>query len=302
MNRTRLSRRAIPLFLFACLVFSLSTIGHSARQPSPVPTAGLLVPAEIIAYHGSVPETEAATSSDQGSGIKEDIAAKYAERYQNWKKEFLSTDAGRTQWAYYQNNPHFILTITMSRENSEGATTGKYKWNEAGQLIAATITLGSRLDEGYPNPIYFPVMNSLGPGDSTSRVEGTTLAATKIAHEFGHVNRTSKADPALYQLQSQLIPQYNSIFLTNGRNANDPKLIELAKQIGGTPVEIWEDREYWGEANAMVYIRDRVTEDSLRCLLFTRIRRSVDLYAKSYERRFFDIVQANPNSKMCGWQ
>ena len=43
------------------------------------------------------------------------------------------------------------------------------------------------------------------------------------------------------------MPQYNKIFLSNGRNANDPRLIELAKQIGGTPVEIWEDREYWGK-------------------------------------------------------
>jgi YD repeat-containing protein len=260
------------------------------------------VPEGIIAYHGMAAETETAAAPDQGPGIKEEISAKYAERYQNWKNEFLSTAAGRSQWEYYQNNPHFTLTITMARENAEGATTGKYKWNDAGQLIAATITLGSRLDEGYPNPIYFPVMNSLGPGDSTSRVEGTTLAATKIAHEFGHVNRTAKADPQLYQLQSQLIPQYNSIFLSNGRNPSDPKLLDLAKQIGGTPVEIWEDREYWGEANAMVYVRDRVTEDSLRCLVFSRIRHSVDLYAKSYERRFLEIVQANPTSKMCGWQ
>ncbi|HKE57807.1 MAG TPA: hypothetical protein VKB46_13935 [Pyrinomonadaceae bacterium] len=282
-------------------MFSLSVVGHSALQPGPVPST-VLVPAEIMAYHGSIPEIETAAVPDQGPGIKEDISAKYAERYQNWKREFLSTEAGRSQWDFYQNNAHFTLTITMARENAEGATTGKYKWNDSGQLIAATITLGSRLDEGYPNPIYFPVMNSLGPGDSAARVDGTTLAATKIAHEFGHVNRTAKADPKLYQLQSQLIPEYNSIFLTNGRNPSDPKLVDLAKQIGGTPVEIWEDREYWGEANAMVYIRDRVTEDSLRCLLFSRIRHSVDLYAKSYERRFLDIVQANPTSKMCGWQ
>ena len=301
MNKTRLSRCAILLVLFACLVFSLSVVGHSALQPGPVPST-VLVPAEIMAYHGSIPEIETAAVPDQGPGIKEDISAKYAERYQNWKREFLSTEAGRSQWDFYQNNAHFTLTITMARENAEGATTGKYKWNDSGQLIAATITLGSRLDEGYPNPIYFPVMNSLGPGDSAARVDGTTLAATKIAHEFGHVNRTAKADPKLYQLQSQLIPEYNSIFLTNGRNPSDPKLVDLAKQIGGTPVEIWEDREYWGEANAMVYIRDRVTEDSLRCLLFSRIRHSVDLYAKSYERRFLDIVQANPTSKMCGWQ
>ena len=47
--------------------------------------------------------------------------------------------------------------------------------------------------------------------------------------------------------------------------------------MGGTPREIWEDREYWGEANAMIYLRDRFTEENLRCPLFSRIRRSVDL-------------------------
>ncbi|MGH9883226.1 MAG: hypothetical protein ACRD6N_17460, partial [Pyrinomonadaceae bacterium] len=153
-----------------------------------------------------------------------------------------------------------------------------------------------------PNPIYFPVMNSLLPTESSYRVDGDTLAAAKIAHEFGHVNRTLKVDPALYQLQSQLIPQYNKIFLSNGRNANDPRLIEMAQRIGGTPVAIWEDREYWGEANAMAYLRDRFTEESLRCALFTRIKHSVDLYAKSYEPRFQEIAQASPSRKICGWQ
>jgi len=223
-------------------------------------------------------------------------------RYNEWKQEFLSTEAGRTQWAYYQNNPNFTLNILVARENAEGATTGKYKWNEAGQLVGATITLGIRLDEGYPNPIYFPVMNSLVPNDSSARIGGNTLAATKLAHEFGHVNRTGKVDSIVYQLQTQLIPQYNKIFLTNGRNPNDPRLVELSQKIGGTPVQIWEDREYWGEANAMMYLRDRVTEEGLRCALFNKIRHSVDLYAKDYEPRFLEVARANPTRKICGWQ
>ncbi len=136
---------------------------------------------------------------------------------------------------------------------------------------------------------------------SSNRIDGNTLAATKLAHEFGHVNRTGKADSTVYQLQSQLIPQYNKIFLTNGRNANDPRLLEMAQKIGGTPVQIWEDREYWGEANAMVYLRDRFTDENLRCPLFSRIRHSVDLYAKNYEPRFLEIARATPSRKICGW-
>jgi hypothetical protein len=249
----------------------------------------------IVAFY-----TTGRTASDEG-GIKEIIPAKYAGRYSAWKRDFLSTDAGREQWRLFETNPQFTLTITMSSDNPEGASTGKYRWNQAGKLIAATIVLGYRLDDGYPNRIYFPVMNSLVPTDSSEPVNGTTLAATKLAHEFGHVLRTAQVDPQLYQLQGKLIPQYNNIFLNNGRKADDPRLLELVRQMGGTPVTIWEDREYWGEANAMVYLRDRILQDDLRCVLFNRIRNSVDLYAKPYEQRFFEVAHSNTSKKICGW-
>ena len=296
----RPSRIAILTAVLASLSMSSFTIGHTSPPANVDPSDDSL----IISYHGTnIPELadKASSKDDLTGGIKEEVAPKYSSRYQQWKAEFLSTEAGRSQWAYFQGNPNFTLTITVARENAEGATTGKYKWNDAGQLSAATITLGVRLDEGYPNPIYFPVMNSLVPTDSFNRIGGSTLAATKLAHEFGHVNRTIKVDAEVYQLQTQLIPQYNKIFLSNGRDANDPRLLELIQKIGGTPVQIWEDREYWGEANAMVYLRDRFTEEGLRCTLFSKIRHSVDLYAKDYEPRFLEIVKATPSRKSC-WQ
>lgn len=284
------SRIVAIAFLLASLSFLLSAVGSTA--PKSVLTNS---------YHGVIEEI-ATGPIDESGGIKEEVPAKYAARYQDWKREFLSTPAGRAQWASYEHNPNFTLTIAVSKENAEGATTGRYKWNDAGQLIAATIMLGVRLDEGYPSPIYFPVMNSLVSTESINRIKGSTLAATKLAHEFGHVIRTGKADAAAYQLQSQLIPQYNKIFFSNGRNANDPQLIELVAKIGGTPVEIWEDREYWGEANAMLYLRDRFTEESMRCSIFSRIRHSIDLYAKPYEPRFIEVARATPNLRPCGWQ
>jgi hypothetical protein len=255
-------------------------------------------------YHfdiDSVTISETSNSDDHGGGIREEIPAKYLDRYQAWKNEFLATESGREQWHRYATDPILKLTITFTRDNAEGATTGKYKWNDSGQLIAATIVLGSRLDEGYPNPIYFPVMNSLVPTGTPYDVNGNTLAATKMAHEFGHVNRTATVDGTLYQLQTQLIPQYNKIFLSNGRNPKDPMLIEMAQKIGGTPVEIWEDREYWGETNAMVFLRDRFSEERLLCPIFSRIRSRIDLYAKSYERRFLEIAQSVTSKGNCGW-
>jgi hypothetical protein len=292
----RSSRIALGLALLAIVSFSFPEVGDTSSQPNPI----LDQPSEISDYHGAEPAADA-SRSDRGAGIKEDIPTKYLARYEAWKTEFLATEVGREQWNYFKTNPNFTLTVSISRENAEGATTGAYRWSDEGTLIAATIMLGMRLDEGYPNPIYFPVMNSLVPTESSNRIDGNTLAATKLAHEFGHVRRTSQVDSAVYQLQAQLIPQYNKIFLSNGRNAKDPRLVEIAGKIGGTPVQVWEDREYWGEANAMLYLRDRFSDDRVRCTLFSKIRHSVDLYAKSYEPRFLEIVRATPDRKTCGW-
>ena len=294
----KLSRITISLALVLFVLISLHAVGVTAEKGLTFRETSM--PSLVSEYHGSESETYLTPSSDEG-GIKEVIPAKYSTRYLAWKKDFLSTQAGRDQWDIYAKNPDFTLTITVSRENAEGAATGKYRWDSSGKLVAATITLGSRLDNGYPNPIYFPVMNSLMASESFVPISGNTLAATKIAHEFGHVIRTSQVDSNLYQLQALLIPQYNKIFLANGRKAADPKLVDLASQMDGTPVSIWEDREYWGETNAMLYLRDRITENDMRCSLFNRIRHSVDLYAKKYEKRFFDIAHASPTMKLCGW-
>jgi hypothetical protein len=261
-------------------------------------------PPLVAEYHGVIANSGRPAKNlhfDNAGGIREQVPAKYAARYQHWKQEFLATETGRQQWASYQDNPNFTLTVVITRDNPEGGNTGNYEWNDEGKLVAATITLGCRLDEGVPNPVYFPVMNSLLPNETTHNIGGETLAATKIAHEFGHVNRTAKGDPVLYQLQMQLMPQYNRIFLSNGRDARDPRLIELTRRMGATPVEIWEDREYWGETNAMLYLRDRFADEGVRCLLFSRIKRSIDLYARDYEERFLKIAQSLPSDRRCGW-
>ena len=141
------ARRLIVIAFFASLPFVLTSSASSGGD-----------------YHfpiDSVTISETSGRDDNVGGIKEEIPAKYLERYQAWKNEFLASESGRQQWHRYATDSTLKLTITVTRDNAEGATTGKYKWNDNGQLIAATIVLGNRLDEGYPNPIYFPVMNSL---------------------------------------------------------------------------------------------------------------------------------------------
>lgn len=225
------------------------------------------------------------------AGLVESVPAKYRERYLAWKRDLLSTEAGREQWEAYASNPRFALTVVVSDADRHGAGTGDYKWDDSGELVAATITLGSRLDEGYPNPIYYPVMYSLSPLSGSFAVEGNVLAAAKIAHELGHVKQAATTGGALYKLQNQLMPVYNRTLLSNGRDTNDQRLTELARRMGGTPVQIWENREYWGEVNAMLYLRERFKDAERQRALFTRVRRTVELYAPDYAERFEQVTQ-----------
>ena len=241
-------------------------------------------------------------SATDVAGIREVIPDKYQKRYDEWKTEFLSTDIGKAQWEMYAHHPRLVLTITITSSNREGAGSGKYKWNEAGELVSATITLGNHIDQGFPTSVYYPVMNALEPFESSKLISGNTLAAAKLAHEFGHIMKISSTRQELYTLQVQLVPIYNKIFLSNGHNVNDPQLVELAQQMGGNPVELWEDREYWGEANAMLYLRDRVAKESFHCKLFNKIKRSVEEYAKNYEERFTEIAKSQGVTYACSWK
>src|SRR6476620_3924005 len=107
-------------------------------------------------------------------------------------------------------------------------------------------------------------MNALKQGELPDALGHSVLAAAKMAHEFGHLSRMMSTDADVYRVQAELIPSYNAIIMNNGRNTRDPRLQDLVQLMGGTPIEIWEDREYWGEANAMLYLRDRITDGALR--------------------------------------
>lgn len=221
-----------------------------------------------------------------GGNIREVIPDRLQKRYQKWKKEYLSTEAGRKQWERYDRNRNFTLTITVSAEKGRDAEVGEYRWNESDQLIAATITLGSQLDKGYPCPSRYPVTSSLAPAESTIYISGSVLAATKMAHEFGHVNHTARTNAKLYQLQDKLIPVYNQIFFTKGKNIYHPQLIELVQQMRGTPVEIGRDRELWAETEALLYLRERYPDEDIYRPIFQAIQRAVKEYAKEHVERF----------------
>lgn len=223
-------------------------------------------------------------------GIRENIPAKLKVKYEKWKSDLLATEFGKEQWESYANNKGFVLLIEISGEQKQGAGTTDYQWTAEGELVGATIVLGKYLDRGYPNPIYFPVMNSLSMQSKEFQISGDLLAATKFAHEFGHVNLTAKTGGEVVQRQNNLMPAYNKILLSNGYNVTDQKLLDLVTEMGGTPVQIWENREYWGEANAMQFLVDRLGKEKYYCRVLNRIRDNIKSYAKNYEARFDKIA------------
>lgn len=266
-------------------------------------TSGQTIPRD--AYALSRNETEENAFSDYPpslerpvGGIKEVIPDKYKKRYREWKTEFLSTETGRRQWELYAHHRRFILTITISGDKRNGALTSEFKWSNSGALIAATISLGSRIHEGFHDLAYYPVINAVAQSKASHLISGKILAATIVAHEFGHVNRVASTDGALYRLQNQLAPIYNSIFRSNGYNIDDPRLVELTRRMGGSPIELWEDGEFWGEANAMLYLSDRIPKARLQRSLFAQIKQNVQPYEESRKDRFLQMLNArSPHSE-----
>lgn len=241
---------------------------------------------EPNAYESSFRLNAPELTSPSSGGITEQIPAQFQERYLKWKDELLITEFGRQQWEYYSTNKQFNLIIIVSGDKEFAAKTGDYKWSDDGELIGATITLGKSLDKGFPNAVYYPVMNSLSLNSSTYEISGNILAATKFAHELGHVNVTAQTNGELFERQNKLMAAYHKIFLKNGYNTKDRQLIELADELGGIPIQIWADREYWGEANAMRYLAERASKEKFYCSVFNQIKRNISDYAKNYEDRF----------------
>ena len=293
----KLSRLFSPLLVvfFLCAVSSIdAAVSSGTAEPNDLwlttysPAYSYLERSSSYdTFESFTPDTRVTiVKTPTDGGIKEDIPVKFKDRFEKWKAELCSTEFGRQQWDTYANNKQFILTITISGDKTKGAGTDKFLWDEEGNFVGATITLGAGIDQGYPNPIYYPVLNSLSADEAPYAISGKILAATKIAHEIGHVNQAAKANMKFIQMQNKLMPIYNSIFLKNGLKTNDKKLVDLQQQMGGTPVEIWESREYWSEVNAMLFLKERISKEEFYCYVFNRIKNNIETYAREYEQRF----------------
>jgi len=258
-------------------------------------TAGFLV--FVLADVGAHANARSAFETDQlpvieivdppaDTGIRVEVAEKYKVRFAKWQAELVSTDFGRAQWDRYATNRHFLLVIKVDPDHGMGAGTDKFTWDTNGNFIGATITIGSEIETGFPEPTYYPVLNALAPDTRGPAIRSSVVAAAKISHEIGHVEQTEKANMKLMQLQSKLIPQYMSIFLKNGFDENDKRLLDLEQQIGGTPTSIWEEREYTSEIDTMRYVSQRIDIGDGLCRVLKRIRQNLDNYAGEHGRAF----------------
>ena len=242
-------------------------------------------------YHNNTRGTKVLRATAK-TGIREIIPTGSRQKYRNWKEELLSTEFGRARWNAYAQRKDFLLTIVVSDERKYGAGTGEFEWNDDGTLVGARITLGKNLDKGYPDPVYYPVMNSLATYDRVYEIDGNILASAKIIHEIEHVNSTALANANLFQRQAKLMASYNSIFLSNGYNTKDPRLLALADELGARPIEIWENREYESEAAAMRFLIEKINGESFYCSVLSRMKQNIADYARGYEDKFDAAIAA----------
>jgi len=186
------------------------------------------------------------------------------QRYDDWKKKLLSTEEGRKLWDKYANDKNFTLNIGMTDRGSDnknkGAETGNYQFDDKGNLTGATITLGNNLGGGIAGPASdYPVQSTLEGTDAHS------LAASKIAHEFGHVEYGRSLGHLFYE-QQQVIDQIRARHEDLTRNnasptarMNDPALQRLTqqfeKQFGATLETVRNQRELGAERSAIPVIR-----------------------------------------------
>src|SRR4029450_8188156 len=101
------SSRIVLLMILAAVLLTPFSVGLTSTQPN----ASERTVEELLASYHSLELNACPGHEAQTGGIREEIPAKYRSRYNQWKEEFLSTDAGRNQWSSYQNNPNFTLNI-----------------------------------------------------------------------------------------------------------------------------------------------------------------------------------------------
>jgi RHS repeat-associated protein len=147
----------------------------------PVPYAKLDNPQSLnlYAYVGNNPLIHV----DADGHIIDDSALKDNKKYQQWKTNYLSHDGAQAQWNALNDNKS--LTVHMGWDSKgTSSSTGDFKFNAAGNLTEATVTLAAKTGD-----------SSYHMSAEAGYVHGSTITDSKlqgayvVAHEFGHVEQ-----------------------------------------------------------------------------------------------------------------
>lgn len=183
--------------------------------------------------------------------------------YEKWKAAFLATEEGRKTWERYENDKNFKLKIVVADRGSDSqnrsAKVGDYVFDENGNFTGATMTLGRNLGKGVPgdNESY-PVSSTLDESDTAK------VGASKIAHEFGHLDDFRSLGTTFYE-QQKILDDIKSRVEELGRQKRyreldtDPTLKNLnesfQKKFGTTPIQEGINRDNRAEKQAIPTIR-----------------------------------------------
>ncbi|MBK7510694.1 MAG: RHS repeat-associated core domain-containing protein [Chloracidobacterium sp.] len=183
--------------------------------------------------------------------------------YEKWKAAYLATEAGRKTWERYQNDKNFTLNIVVADRGSDSknrsAMVGDFKFDSDGNFIGSTMTLGRNLGKDLPgNTESYPVLSALDTQDSAK------IGASKIAHEFGHLDDLKSLGTTFYEQQKILDAIKDRVTELGsqkryGELGTDPTLKNLndsfQKKFGVTTTQEGINRENRGEKQAIPTIR-----------------------------------------------
>lgn len=186
------------------------------------------------------------------------------EAYEKWKAAYLATEAGRKTWERYQNDKNFTLKIVVgdrgSDDKNRSAEVKNFVFDADGNFTGATMELGRNLGKGLPgDSSRYPILSALNTENSGD------IGASKIAHEFGHLNDFRSMGKLFYE-QQQILNQINarhddltSRKATPVERGNDPTLKQLNQkfqtQFGLSPEQNSVNRDRRADRDAIPTIR-----------------------------------------------
>ena len=149
--------------------------------PAPVPYANLTNPQTLNLY--AIVRDNPESFADLYGHIIDDSGLNDNKKYQAWKKEYLSHSGAAAQWNALNDNKNLTVHVGWDPK-SMASTTGDFKFNAAGSLTEATVTLAAKTGDSN-NHMSADAGYVHGSTSTDSKLQGAYV----VAHEFAHVEQ-----------------------------------------------------------------------------------------------------------------